>query len=560
MSSTVAPKTCSESGIIVFYDIPSKFEPRCWSLNMWKVRLVLNMKGAPYRTEWISYPDIEPTFKKLGIPPSMKKSYNGQDHYTCPSIIDYTVTPEKPMTDSKAIAQYLDEKYSLEEQYGPKLFPEGTKEAQLAFIRDWDAANGTFDRFKFLCLGCVPELIEDPRGTRYYYESREKAYGMSMLDFYPAGSQERKEAWEALQTALDALAVRYDENAEGNGEYAFGGHITYVDIVVVATFLWTRFTPVDRDGPETKCVWDIVKTWNGGRWQRLMDMFEKYLQPDKTTPSSMSSTPNESGIVLYDIPSKFEPRCWSINMWKVRLVLNMKGAPYRTEWISYPDIESTFKKIGIPPSTKKSYSGQDHYTCPSIIDYTVTPEKPMTESKVIAQYLDEKYASEEQHGPKLFPEGTKEAQLAFIKDWEASGGIGDRLDCLCLPCVPALLEDPRGTQYYYETREKMFGKPLLDLGRAGSQERKEAWEAFRKDLDVLAVTYDKNEEGNGECAFGNHITYVDIVVVSALLWTRFTPVDRDGPESKCVWDTVKTWNGGRWQRLMDRFERYLQVK
>ncbi|KAG8863253.1 hypothetical protein FRB96_008744 [Tulasnella sp. 330] len=273
-------------------------------------------------------------------------------------------------------------------------------------------------------------------------------------------------------------------------------------------------------------------------------------------PTKASSGPDI--IVLYDVPSKLEPRSWSINMWKARLVLNYKGAPYRTEWVSYPDIEPTFKKLGIPPSMKKPYNGKDHYTCPSIVDYTVTPAKPLTESRVIAQYLDEKYASEEQHGPKLFPDGTEEAQLAFIKEFES--GIARDIAPLCIGGVPALLGDTRGVEYFCETREKIFGKPLPEFFPAGSLERKEAWDTFRKDLDELAVTYDKNKEGSGEYAFGKHITYVDMVVVAAFLYARFTPVDRDGPEVKCVWDIVKTWNEGRWQRLMDKFEKYLQVK
>lgn len=237
------------------------------------------------------------------------------------------------------------------------------------------------------------------------------------------------------------------------------------------------------------------------------------------------------------------------------MALNCKGIPYRTEWVSYPDIEPTFKKVGIPPSSKKSYDGQDHYTCPSIIDYTVTPEKTLTESTAIAQYLDKKYASE-QYGPTLFPEGTMDAQRAFLKKFE--GGVVNIIRSLCAAGVPALLEDSRSTDYFYETREKMFGKSLHDYYPAGSPERKEAWEVLRRDLDELAVTYDKNEEGRGEYFIGKHVTWADIAVVSAFLWTRCTPVDRDG--QSCVWDTVRTLNGGRWQKLMDKFENYLQVK
>ncbi|KAG9010363.1 hypothetical protein FRB95_000244 [Tulasnella sp. JGI-2019a] len=265
----------NEPGLIVLYDIPSKLESRCWSINMWKARLVLNYKGLPYRTEWISYPDVEPIFKKLGIPPSMKKNYNDQDHYTCPSIIDYTVTPEAKVTESLAIAQYLDDKYSSEEKYGPRLFPEGTKDAQLTFYAKF--VDGIGYNVVALCLGSVPAIIEDPRGAEYFEASREKMKGRPLSQFFAAGSSERKEAWDALREGLNELAMAYDKNEEGRGEYLFGKNITFADMVVVAAFLWARITPVDRDGPESKYVWDTVKTWNGGRWERLVEKFEKYL-------------------------------------------------------------------------------------------------------------------------------------------------------------------------------------------------------------------------------------------------------------------------------------------
>ena len=72
---------------IVLYDLPSKGEPHCFSFNAWKGRLfaehcivcydnadklsidqarsVLNYKKIPYTTEWVEYPDLEPTLKAL---------------------------------------------------------------------------------------------------------------------------------------------------------------------------------------------------------------------------------------------------------------------------------------------------------------------------------------------------------------------------------------------------------------------------------------------------------------------------------------------------------------
>ncbi|KAG8890049.1 hypothetical protein FRB98_001162 [Tulasnella sp. 332] len=235
------------SDTLVLYDIPGKPGSRSWSPNVWKTRLILNYKAIPYRTEWISFPDIEATFKAIGIKPSTTKE-SEDTHYTCPSIIDYTVTPEEKVTDSNVIALYLDKKYGSNEKYGPSLFPEDNAEAQFAFIAQFKAI---LQPLVALMLGCIPAMIEDPRGVSYYHEKRGKKYG-PLSEFVPAGSAERQRAWKGLQEGLDTLAAAYDKNKEGGGEYAFGKAVTYVDIVVAATFLSTRYVPVDRDGPDVK--------------------------------------------------------------------------------------------------------------------------------------------------------------------------------------------------------------------------------------------------------------------------------------------------------------------
>ncbi|KAG8878601.1 hypothetical protein FRB98_006038, partial [Tulasnella sp. 332] len=237
------------------------------------------------------------------------------------------------------------------------------------------------------------------------------------------------------------------------------------------------------------------------------------------------------------------------------LILNYKCIPYRTEWVSFPDIEATFKSLGIKESGTNP-TGQKHYTCPAIIDYTVMPEVKVTDSNVLATYLDDKYASGEQYGPRLFPEGTVDAQFAFLARFRK---IHRPLADLLVGCIPALLEDPRGATYYTETRLVKYGRPLSDFFSAGSAERAAAWDALRKGLDDLAIAYDENEEGRGEFAFGKAVTYADIVIAAAFLWARYNPVDRDGPGVKCVWDEIKMWNGGRWERFMGKFESHLQV-
>ncbi|KZP02399.1 hypothetical protein FIBSPDRAFT_808778, partial [Athelia psychrophila] len=65
-------------------------------------------------------------------------------------------------------------------------------------------------------------------------------------------------------------------------------------------------------------------------------------------------------ITLYDIPSRNSSKAWSPNLWKARLALNIKGLPYRTVWVEYPDIEQLCKKIG----AAKTNSAAAPYTLP----------------------------------------------------------------------------------------------------------------------------------------------------------------------------------------------------
>ncbi|KAG8923975.1 hypothetical protein FRC00_005652 [Tulasnella sp. 408] len=274
-----------------------------------------------------------------------------------------------------------------------------------------------------------------------------------------------------------------------------------------------------------------------------------------TSVAEQPQHPEENPIILYDIPSKLESKAWSPNMWKTRLLLNYRSLPYRTEWVSYPDIQGIFISLGIEPSgLKADGSGRPHYTCPSIIDPTAPKPTTVTESTAIAQYLEDAYPDVQ---PKVFPEGTREAQLEFIKD--VSAVIFPLAVKLILPQMPKILLDPRGSEYFEQTRTVNYGRPLQGICPAGSEERKKAWEEFKAALDRVAETYDKNPEGKGEYFTGSAISYVDIWLAALFIWSK-VPCDRD-PElgAKCAWDVIEKLNDGRWAVFMHKFDNYLQV-
>ena len=48
---------------------------------------MLHYKGLPFRTQWVEYPDIEPTLRLLDALPTSKNE-DGSDYYTLPVIHD----------------------------------------------------------------------------------------------------------------------------------------------------------------------------------------------------------------------------------------------------------------------------------------------------------------------------------------------------------------------------------------------------------------------------------------------------------------------------------------
>ncbi|KAF8515792.1 hypothetical protein BU17DRAFT_93208 [Hysterangium stoloniferum] len=102
---------------------------------------------------------------------------------------------------------------------------------------------------------------------------------------------------------------------------------------------------------------------------------------------------SEPKITLFDISSFCKPQAWSPNTWKARLVLNYKQIPYKTVWVSFPDIEDTLKNIGGKPTGFKPNKGGNAplYTLPAILDESGDTPVVIADSLAIAEYLDAKY-------------------------------------------------------------------------------------------------------------------------------------------------------------------------
>jgi len=167
--------------LITLYDIQSKVG--AWSPNTWKTRFVLNYKQLPYKTEWVSLPDVEPILRSIGAKPAG----DGGLFYSLPVI---EVRPTI-IEDSGKIAAYFEKKCP-----DHPLFPEGSLAMQ-SIVVDWLCKEIMWPQR--LSLPLTPHIL-DERGAHYWRESRKRWYGQDVEEFAKTG-QEREEAWEHVEKA-----------------------------------------------------------------------------------------------------------------------------------------------------------------------------------------------------------------------------------------------------------------------------------------------------------------------------------------------------------------------
>lgn len=221
-----------------------------------------------------------------------------------------------------------------------------------------------------------------------------------------------------------------------------------------------------------------------------------------------------------------------------RFALNIKRIPYQTEWVEYPDIGEVFQKHGIP-AVHTNDDGSPLYTLPVI--YDPATKQPIANSQDIVKYLDKTYPDT----PPLFPPRTHvlmhASQVAFHHQLHVP-----LYPIVCCAACYCLL--PRSQEFYRRTREEAQGKKLEDI--RGKHEWREAEGAF----DKLATWLSKNDVGQEDWVMGDGLCYADIVIAADLMWAKVTL----GAGSE-EWGRICSWNGGKWKRISDHFERYAYV-
>ncbi|KAF8508653.1 hypothetical protein JB92DRAFT_2951855 [Gautieria morchelliformis] len=236
------------------------------NLRLNSTRYALNYKGVPYNTVWLEYPKIEPTMRGIGAAPTGKKP-DGSPLYTLPVIVEPSCPAPSGgptvVSESFLIAEYLNETYPTPSTGA--LFPPGTKALQQLF------SDHFFKNVVMVTLPMgVPEMFKHlNEGSRPYWRlTREPILGGKLEEVCPKGSEKWNGVWDELEKAFGVLAALLDKNGKEGNTLVMGTHPTFSDFVIAA-FLEPHFHLCPEE-------WQRMRTWNGGKWERLRDQCAKW--------------------------------------------------------------------------------------------------------------------------------------------------------------------------------------------------------------------------------------------------------------------------------------------
>lgn len=224
-------------------------------------RTVLNYKRIPYKTIWLSYPDIEPTLKRLGAP-TRATDPEGNPHYMLPVILDTSGDMPVLVADSLNIAEYLDAKYP-----DRPVFPREGRALQYAFEEAFNRIVGP--HYWRMMLPLAWDIL-DERSRGHVYAKRERWHKNTMTvgQWRPEACITERD-WESLKSGFDNLAIFLDKNSPDSLYVAGGSEPTRADMIIVSYLASIVVAAPDKWNRE-------IRHWSRGRWERLWKASEPW--------------------------------------------------------------------------------------------------------------------------------------------------------------------------------------------------------------------------------------------------------------------------------------------
>jgi glutathione S-transferase len=234
---------------ITLFDLASKDGNKCWSLNPWKARFVLNFKGLDYQTEFVEYPDLKPR-----LAPHFDKPL---DQYTSPTI---QYTDGRYIMDSKAIAQTIDKDHPQ-----PSLHLDSSYLTKLEEIlpRLMPALSGHY-------IPTVPKRLLNEASVPYWYKTREAKFGMTLDELEK--SQGGETGWSKAEPMLKQVTEALKENPLG--PFFAGKTVSYAD------FVWAGFLIFWRRIGDDKFSEVLKRTGDPAVHEALLKAVEPWSERD----------------------------------------------------------------------------------------------------------------------------------------------------------------------------------------------------------------------------------------------------------------------------------------
>ncbi|EXJ71766.1 uncharacterized protein A1O5_05576 [Cladophialophora psammophila CBS 110553] len=206
-------------------------------------------------------------------------------------------------------------------------------------------------------------------------------------------------------------------------------------------------------------------------------------------------------IILYDLPTRAPRRCWSLNPWKTRMLLNYKRLNYQTVWVEYPDVEALIKphtsSIAVCPRMLTAYPTQS------------LPFKCLAANGLWTQERLQSVLSSCTPEPAL--NIATDPYLAEIKD------LANRIAKIVSPdFIPKIANRVLGDEslgYWHRTREEWFGGQKLDkvvVEKGGTQVYQEAGPLVMRVTELLV------SNPAGPYFQGRVVSYADFIWASLL--------------------------------------------
>ncbi|KAH7024679.1 uncharacterized protein B0I36DRAFT_331851 [Microdochium trichocladiopsis] len=283
MSTGTTTTTTTATTMMDYYDIAMRapVAETCCSVNPWKARLALNFKAAPYKTHWVSLPDIPKTRTSLGVAPCRKHA-SGAEYPTLPVLIDHATGSK--IGDSFEIAVYLQKQYP-------------TSGAGNLFPQDVSEIGYTYGQELAPWMPPLSERNEEPEYDDYSRFNREVDLAFTthvglMGYFLPLENEAAKkvfldraglQSWEQIgvhgevrQGLLNGFWAMLNDMARifkrrDQGPFILGDRATYADLCLGGwLFMASRTLPKEE--------WEQVITGNDRVYGRLFETLGKWAE------------------------------------------------------------------------------------------------------------------------------------------------------------------------------------------------------------------------------------------------------------------------------------------